>query len=155
MRNWQESSRCLLQWAGPGRGTGPGPPPSGAGVPFAGISNLTWIIFLSLLVGKTIGIAFFAGLGNLIGFSYPEGMKLKHVIVAGVVAGIGLTVALFVSGEAYTDAATQGAAKMGALFSGGIAIIAIALATVIVLFGLLRGGRMGFSFFPNAGWKTS
>jgi multidrug efflux pump subunit AcrB len=29
------------------------------------------------------------------------------------------------------------------------AIVAIALAFVIVLFGLLRGGRMGFSFFPN------
>jgi multidrug efflux pump subunit AcrB len=29
------------------------------------------------------------------------------------------------------------------------AIIAIALACVIVLVGLLRGGRMGFSFFPN------
>ncbi len=29
------------------------------------------------------------------------------------------------------------------------AIIAIALAFVIVLFGLVRGGRMGFSFFPN------
>ena len=27
--------------------------------------------------------------------------------------------------------------------------VAIALAFVIVLFGLLRGGRMGFSFFPN------
>ncbi|MGD1982623.1 MAG: efflux RND transporter permease subunit [Chromatiaceae bacterium] len=30
-----------------------------------------------------------------------------------------------------------------------VAIIAIALAFVIVLVGLLRGGRMGFSFFPN------
>ncbi|MCB1803369.1 MAG: efflux RND transporter permease subunit, partial [Gammaproteobacteria bacterium] len=30
-----------------------------------------------------------------------------------------------------------------------MAIVALALATVIVLFGLLRGGRMGFSFFPN------
>ena len=29
------------------------------------------------------------------------------------------------------------------------AMIAIALAFVIVLFGLLRGGRIGFSFFPN------
>ncbi len=30
-----------------------------------------------------------------------------------------------------------------------VAIIAIALAFVIVLVGLLRGGRMGFAFFPN------
>ncbi|MCB1923393.1 MAG: efflux RND transporter permease subunit [Gammaproteobacteria bacterium] len=30
-----------------------------------------------------------------------------------------------------------------------LVIVAIAMATVIVLIGLLRGGRMGFSFFPN------
>lgn len=30
-----------------------------------------------------------------------------------------------------------------------VAVLAIALAFVIVLFGLLRGGRMGFAFFPN------
>ncbi len=30
-----------------------------------------------------------------------------------------------------------------------MAIVAIALAAVIVLIGLLKGGRMGFSFFPN------
>jgi multidrug efflux pump subunit AcrB len=30
-----------------------------------------------------------------------------------------------------------------------MAIVAVALAFVIVLVGLLRGGRMGFSFFPN------
>ncbi|MCP5439603.1 MAG: efflux RND transporter permease subunit [Chromatiaceae bacterium] len=30
-----------------------------------------------------------------------------------------------------------------------MAVIAIALAFVIVLFGLLRGGRIGFAFFPN------
>ena len=30
-----------------------------------------------------------------------------------------------------------------------VAVIAIALAFVIVLFGLLRGGRIGFAFFPN------
>jgi Na+:H+ antiporter, NhaA family len=45
--------------------------------------------------------------------------------LVGLIAGIGLTVALFVAGEAFTDPVTQGAAKMGALFSGGCAFIAI------------------------------
>jgi len=96
-----------------------------AGVPFSNVNELTWIVFLSLLVGKTLGIAVFSCVGILIGCPLPTGMELRHLFVAGIVAGIGLTVALFVSGEAFTEPTPQGAAKMGALFSGTVAIIAI------------------------------
>ncbi|MHC4994229.1 MAG: Na+/H+ antiporter NhaA [Planctomycetota bacterium] len=100
-----------------------------AGVLFSGISNLTWIVFLSLLFGKIIGIFGFSFAGSMIGFPLPAGMKPKHLLVAGMIAGIGLTVALFVSGQAFkattlVGAADQGAAKMGALFSGAICLIA-------------------------------
>ena len=62
----------------------------------------------------------------MIGFPLPTGMNVKHLIVAGVVAGLGLTVALFVAGQAFKlDLDAQGAAKMGALFSAAIAIIAL------------------------------
>ena len=99
-----------------------------AGVPFSNVNNLTWIVLLSLLVGKTVGIFFFSYVGSLIGFPLPEGMKSKHLLVAGVVAGLGLTVALFVAGQAFKlNIDAQGAAKMGALFSGGIAFVAIVL----------------------------
>ena len=37
---------------------------------------------------------------------------------------LGLTVALFVAGQAF-DGSLQGASKMGALFSGGVAFVAI------------------------------
>lgn len=96
-----------------------------AGVPFSGITSLTWIIFLSLLVGKVIGIFGFSYLGSKIGFPLPSGMQPKHLLVAGIIAGIGLTVALFVAGQAFTTPDLQGAAKMGALFSGGICLIAV------------------------------
>lgn len=95
-----------------------------AGVPFSGINNLTWIVLLALFVGKTVGITLFSWLGQLIGFPLPQGMSLKHLVGAGIIAGIGLTVALFVAGQAYTDSVSQGAAKMGALFSGFIFIVA-------------------------------
>lgn len=98
-----------------------------AGVPFSGITGLTWIVLLSLLVGKTLGITAFSFAGEKLGFKLPEGMRLKHLVVTGVVAGLGLTVALFVSGQAFVSAGAQGAAKMGALFSGGIAFLAIIL----------------------------
>ena len=107
-----------------------------AGVLFAGINQVTWIILLSLIVGKTVGITFFGVLGNMIGSKLPEGMNVKSLVVAGIIAGLGLTVALFVSGEAYTDPGLQGAAKMGALLSVLAAPIAIALG---IAFKLKKG----------------
>ncbi len=102
-----------------------------AGVAFGALNNLTWIIFLSLLVGKIVGIAGFGGIGMLVGFPLPDGMKFKHLLVASIVAAIGLTVALFVCGQAFPPGDSQDAAKMGALFSGGISIIAIILGAVL------------------------
>lgn len=95
-----------------------------AGVPFSGINNLTWIVLLSLFIGKTLGITLFSWVGMLLGFPLPQGMQFKHLVGAGIVAGLGLTVALFVVGQAYTDPVAQGAAKMGALFSGFVFIAA-------------------------------
>ncbi len=102
-----------------------------AGVQFSNINHLTWIVFLSLLIGKTIGITFFSWAGTLVNIPLPDGMKLKHLVVAGVIAGLGLTVALFVSGQAFTDFDMQGSAKMGALFSAAIGVLAIVLGKVL------------------------
>ena len=102
-----------------------------AGVLFAGINNVTWIILLSLLVGKTVGISFFGFGCHLLGAKLPKGMDIRTLMIAGVVAGLGLTVALFVAGEAYTNVQLQGAAKMGALFSGSAALIAILLGRML------------------------
>ena len=104
-----------------------------AGVLFAGINNVTWIILLSLLAGKTIGIVFFGYGAQLLGFKLPEGMDIRSLTVAGLVAGLGLTVALFVSGEAYTNMTLQGAAKMGALLSVAAAPLAIFLGKVFMI----------------------
>lgn len=105
-----------------------------AGVEFSNINNLTWIVLLSLLIGKTVGITLFSYVGTLIGFPLPTGMRFKHLVVAGVVAGLGLTVALFVAGQAFQgkeELELQGAAKMGALFSAGAAIVAFMLARIL------------------------
>lgn len=95
-----------------------------AGVLFAGINQVTWVILLSLLVGKTLGITIFGYGAQLIGFKLPDGMSFKTLVIAGLIAGMGLTVALFVAGEAYVNPTLQGAAKMGALFSGIVALLA-------------------------------
>jgi Na+:H+ antiporter, NhaA family len=106
-----------------------------AGVKLDSVGVITWVILAALIVGKTIGICFFSWGGSLLGFPLPEGMRFKHLIVAGVVAGLGLTVALFVTGEAYPEqgkaALLQGPAKMGAVFSAGAGLLAILLGRLL------------------------
>lgn len=88
----------------------------------------TWIIFLSLLLGKTIGIFLFCVLGKTLGLTLPEGMNIKQTLAMGAVAGIGFTVALFVTTVAIQKGVVPievaGDLKLGALlsfFSGFIA----------------------------------
>lgn len=102
-----------------------------AGVSFSGITNLTWIIFIALVVGKTLGISLFTYIATLLTFKLPDGMHPKDVIVAGIVGGMGLTVALFVANEAFVDIHLQGAAKMGALFTAAAGIIAIIVGKIV------------------------
>ena len=101
---------------------------------FSNVGNATWGVLLALLVGKTVGIFFFAFLGDRLGFPLPQGMNARSLLVAGMIAGLGLTVALFVAGVAFTDRGLQGAAKMGALLS----VVAAPLALVA---GKLLGVR--------------
>jgi NhaA family Na+:H+ antiporter len=103
-----------------------------AGVQFAVITPVTWLVSGSLIVGKLMGVTAFAAAANAIGFKYPPGMSLRHIVVAGSIAGMGLTVALFVAGEAYPGTSMhQGPAKMGALFSAGALIVAVVLGRIL------------------------
>ncbi|MEC8023034.1 MAG: Na+/H+ antiporter NhaA [Myxococcota bacterium] len=107
-----------------------------AGVALASVNEVTWIVLAALIVGKTIGITGFAMAGTAAGFPLPDGMKAKHLVVAGLIAGIGLTVALFVAGEAFPSsnesaAIFQGPARMGAVLSGLVAFMALALGRLL------------------------
>jgi NhaA family Na+:H+ antiporter len=103
-----------------------------AGVAFAEVGTVTWMVLAALVVGKTIGITAFSMAGTLIGFPLPTGMRPKHLIVAGTVAGLGLTVALFVAGQAFPPGSPyQGPAKMGAIFSASVALLAFALGRIL------------------------
>jgi len=88
-----------------------------AGVQFSEFGTATWLVIASLLIGKTVGIFSMGFLGKKLGFSLPVGMGYRELLIAGVIAGIGFTVALFVAGEAFTDPGIQGSAKMGAMLS--------------------------------------
>ncbi len=99
-----------------------------AGVAFSSIGPATWAVLLALLIGKTVGVFTFSYVAIRLGFPLPSGMTVKALFVAALTAAIGMTVALFVAGIAFTDPTLQGAAKMGALFSFGIAPVVLFIA---------------------------
>jgi NhaA family Na+:H+ antiporter len=102
-----------------------------AGVELASIGAMTWLILGSLVIGKTVGVTGLGWLGVRLGFPLPDGMSLRDLVMAGFVAALGLTVALFVAGAAFTDPTLLGQAKMGALFSGFVGLVAIGLARML------------------------
>ena len=105
-----------------------------AGVAFGNINQVTLMILVSLIVGKTVGVSLFSFIASRLGFPLPEGMGMRHLMVAGMIAGLGLTVALFVANKAYnTEAglAFLDPGKMGAVFSVIVAALAFATARLI------------------------
>lgn len=97
-----------------------------AGVEFAGIGPMTWTILGALVIGKTIGVTLFSMVAHKIGLSLPDGMGVKELVMAGFIAALGLTVALFVAAAAFPmNVELLGQAKMGALFSGFVGFAAI------------------------------
>ncbi len=97
-----------------------------AGVPFGSVNSVTFIVLASLIVGKIVGISLFSWGGVKAGFPLPTGMDIRHLAVAGLIAGLGLTVALFVAGKAFPGPPYLDPAKMGAVLSGGVAVLAVA-----------------------------
>ncbi len=104
-----------------------------AGVAFGNINAVTLMILLSLIVGKTVGVSLFSFVMSRAGFPLPEGMGLRHLMVAGMIAGLGLTVALFVANKAYYGTDFLDPGKMGAVFSIVVAGLAFVFARVIGL----------------------
>lgn len=102
-----------------------------AGVAFGSINSVTLIVLVSLIGGKVIGISFFAWIASSLGFPLPTGMQLRHLVVAGIVAGLGLTVALFVAGKAFEGTNFQDPAKMGAVLSAGAGLLALAAGKIL------------------------
>lgn len=107
-----------------------------AGVEFASVGAGTWIVLTAILLGKPIGIALCTALGVAAGLHMPAGVTWRDLIVLGLVAAIGFTVALFFATAAFPVGDLLDQTKMGALLSFSAAIVAGTAAF------LLRVGRM-------------
>ena len=98
-----------------------------AGVALERIGWMTWLILGSLVIGKTLGVTAFGLVAMRLGFPLPARMGVRELMMAGYVAALGLTVALFVAAEAFVDPVLLGEAKMGALLSGFVGLTAVVL----------------------------
>ncbi|TWT79888.1 Na(+)/H(+) antiporter NhaA [Planctomycetes bacterium CA13] len=104
-----------------------------AGVVMSSLGTGTWIVLAGLLIGKPVGITALTWFAEkVLKLEKPAGMDYRHVVTLGMVAGIGFTVALFVSVAAFTvPGAIQDSVKMGALLSFGAAPLSFLIAKVL------------------------
>jgi Na+:H+ antiporter, NhaA family len=102
-----------------------------AGVPFEQIGPGTYYVLAGLLVGKPLGILLFANAARLAGASLPPGLRVGDLLVVGVAASIGFTVALFFATAAFPGGTALAETKMGALLSFIAAPLAVVIARVV------------------------
>lgn len=78
--------------------------------------------FLGLVVGKFIGVAGTVFVFYKLGWSpLPTGMGMRHVMGAGLLAGIGFTMSLFVAGLAFPEGPLMEKAKIGIVCASVVA----------------------------------
>lgn len=94
-------------------------------------SVVTWGIFFGLILGKPFGIFLATRLSVKSGIAdMPQSANSAQLIGVGTAAGIGFTVALFITELALPNPVDQTNAKMAILFASGMA----AMIAVLVLF---------------------
>jgi NhaA family Na+:H+ antiporter len=87
----------------------------------ASTSVIAWGIFAGLVIGKPVGILLAMVSAKKLNIGdYPSGARNSDVLATGSAAGIGFTVAIFISSLAFTDAAQR-----------DIAIIAVISASIV------------------------
>jgi NhaA family Na+:H+ antiporter len=101
-----------------------------AGVSFAGMSlaslaePVTLGILLGLVVGKPVGV--FAGAWLAVRLklaALPEATDWRQIAAAGVLAGIGFTMSLFIGGLAFAGPDQQAAVRLGVLTASVVAAL--------------------------------
>ncbi|MCK8500084.1 Na+/H+ antiporter NhaA [Myxococcus fulvus] len=91
-------------------------------------------VAVGLVVGKPVGVllAIGATLRLRIG-TLPAGLTVRHLVVLGLVAGVGFTMALFIAQLAFTDPGLLAGAKLGVLAASACAaVLALVLGRLLL-----------------------
>ncbi len=87
--------------------------------------SVAWAVALGLLIGKPIGITLFSWLAIRTGLAeMPRGVNWGMIFATGILAGIGFTVALFVTALAFDDPVHAAGSKIGILLGSVLATAA-------------------------------
>ena len=87
-------------------------------------SPITWGVLVGLLVGKPLGVVMATRLTLRSGVAdRPALASERHIVGVGTAAGIGFTVALFITELAFTDPAQQSNAKVAILVASVLAAV--------------------------------
>ncbi|HEY1040165.1 MAG TPA: Na+/H+ antiporter NhaA [Bacteroidia bacterium] len=89
-------------------------------------------IILGLVIGKPVGVFLFSILGIMIGWcALPDGLKKHHLLLTGLLAGIGFTMSIFITLLAYSDpiliAVSKVAIIIGSVVSAVLGFIGLRL----------------------------
>jgi NhaA family Na+:H+ antiporter len=99
-----------------------------------GARRIIFGIGAGLLLGKPAGVLLGVLSLRLLGAAtLPAGLGLRHVLVLGVVAGVGFTMALFIAQLAFAEDSQLAAAKLGVLVASGLAAVATLLLGRVLL----------------------
>jgi Na+:H+ antiporter, NhaA family len=94
-------------------------------------SRITWGVALGLLVGKAVGVTGMAWLALATGIARrPRGVSNLHIFGVALAAGIGFTVAIFITGLSLEGLDLQNQAKVG-IFAASL--LAAVLAAVVLI----------------------
>ena len=106
-----------------------------SGGPLDGASwNVVTGVAVGLVLGKPIGVLLASWLTLRLGLgTLPAGIGARHLVVLGIVAGVGFTMALFIAQLAFSDVDLLRAAKLGVLVaSGAAAVLGLALGRLLL-----------------------
>ena len=111
---------------------------SGVSLEGAAFDATSWrvatAVALGLVLGKPVGVLLACFLSIRLGLSrLPAGVSSLHLVVLGVVAGVGFTMALFIAQLAFPEPRLLAAAKIGILVASAVAgIVAFVLGKVFL-----------------------
>lgn len=107
-----------------------------AGVDAIVSSPVSLAIICGLVLGKSLGISFFAWLAIKLRLGkMPDDLKPGHILGIGMLAGIGFTMSLFVNALAFDASALEREAKLGILLGSlTAAILGVAILLAVDTF---------------------
>jgi NhaA family Na+:H+ antiporter len=123
---------------------------AGIAINSSSFGALTLILACSLILGKFMGVTGVAFAAQKIGIHPPAGVKTKHLPVIGFLAGVDITVSLFLADRIYTGTAFESQAKLGVLLSLAVPASVVVYKLVTVLSSKLAHSKpKDLQYSPN------